>query len=405
MKVEEQISEEPNPENLWRLETPGHAGWKRTARAGDPNKYFILSADCHANEPFDLWEKRIDAKYRDRLPRVVVDEAGQQWRKVEGYRPDKLRVTTFTGEDKLRSKAGADPEQRLRDHQRDGIDVELIFPNKGLAMWATPDPVFSNAMCRIWNDWAWETFAPYKDTMITVASLAPGDLEGTLAEVRRVAKMGFKALTLPTKPIWGPANIDELNYNLPEFDPLWAEIQEAGLPITFHIGTGRDPRSARGHGGAVINMTAHTLVQCLEPVSTLCSSGVLERFPGLKFATVEAGIGWIPWMIEAMDEAYLKHHMWTRPKLKNLPSELFRRQGFATFQEDSSGLDLAESHNLVDNFMWANDYPHHEGTWPHSAQAIERTMGGLKEESRAKILGLNAARFLNIDVPSLQTVY
>ncbi|MEK9829126.1 MAG: amidohydrolase family protein, partial [Rhodospirillales bacterium] len=73
--------------------------------------------------------------------------------------------------------------------------------------------------------------------------------------------------------------------------------------------------------------------------------------------------------------------------------------GFSTFQEDPAGLALAEEYNLVDNFMWANDYPHHEGTWPHSAEAIERTMPHLTDQARAKILGLNAARLLGIDVP------
>ena len=77
--------------------------------------------------------------------------------------------------------------------------------------------------------------------------------------------------------------------------------------------------------------------------------------------------------IQAMDEAYQKHHMWVRPRLQALPSEYFRRQGFASFGEDPPGLLTAEPFDLVDNFLWANDYPHHEGTWPHSAQAIERT--------------------------------
>jgi predicted TIM-barrel fold metal-dependent hydrolase len=90
--------------------------------------------------------------------------------------------------------------------------------------------------------------------------------------------------------------------------------------------------------------------------------------------------------------------MFVRPRLKQLPSEYFRRSGFASFQEDKAGLDLARAHGLVDNFLWANDYPHHEGTWPHSAEAIERTMGGLDDDERARILGLNAARVFGFEV-------
>ena len=126
---------------------------------------------------------------------------------------------------------------------------------------------------------------------------------------------------------------------------------------------------------------------------------MLERFPKIRFALIEAGIGWVPWALEAMDEAYRKHHFWVRPKLQGLPSDYFRAHGHASFQEDPVGLDLAEAYNLTDTLLWANDYPHHEGTWPHSAEAIERTMGRLSDGARAKILGLNARRLFRFDLP------
>ena len=388
-----------NAENLWRLETPGHEGWTRTARAGDPKKYYMVSTDSHANEPPDLWATRLPQKYRERAPRVVTDENGVQWRYCEGYRPDRIRIMSFEGEDWLRSQAGADPEGRIRDNEQDGIDAEIVFPNKGLAMWATPDPVFANAQCRVWNDWAWEQFGAWPEKMVPVAAVATGDLDGTLAEIERCAALGYKALTLPCKPIWGGHDVDHVNYNLPHFDPLWALVEEVGMPVTFHVSTGRDPRASRGNGGAVINYVTHSLSPTIEPVANLCASGVLERFPKIRFATIEAGIGWVPWLLDAMDEAYRKHHMWVRPKLQGLPSDYYRAHGYATFQEDPAGLALAKDRGLAGNFMWANDYPHHEGTWPHSGEAIERTMGGLDEGDRAKILGLNAAKLFGLTVP------
>jgi predicted TIM-barrel fold metal-dependent hydrolase len=103
-----------------------------------------------------------------------------------------------------------------------------------------------------------------------------------------------------------------------------------------------------------------------------------------------------------MDEAYRKHHFWVRPKLPRLPSEYYRAHCWASFQEDPAGLALAEPMGLADRFMWGNDYPHHEGTWPHSAEAIERTMGHLSDGARANILGLNAARFFGFQVPAGQ---
>jgi len=171
---------------------------------------------------------------------------------------------------------------------------------------------------------------------------------------------------LPSKPLFGPHSVGELNYNKVEFDPIWAALQDHDLAATFHVSTGKDPRSAWGLGGAVINYVVHSLAPTIEPLVHICSSGVAERFPKLRFGTIETGIGWLAWMLDAMDEAYLKHHFWIRPQLKALPSDYFRANGFASFGEDKPGLDLIEKHNLVDNVLWANDYPHHEGTGPEA---------------------------------------
>ena len=395
---------EVNEPNLWRLESPGAEGWPRTARPTDPNKMFLVSADGHVNEPTNLFAERLPEKFRARVPRVEIDEKGGKWHISEGFRPTKLRESSFEGEDKARSKAGKEPEERIRDLALDGVDAEILFPNKGLMMWATRDAEFATAMCRVWNDWAWEVFGPYNDRLAPMAGIATANIDTVMEEIARCAKLGFKGLCLPCKPIFGAHDHDDLNYNLPEFEPMWDLIEEVDLPMTFHVSTGRDPRASKGHGGAVINYVSHSLAPTIEPLANLCSSGVLERHQKLRFATIEAGIGWVAWALDAMDEAYKKHHMWARPRMQGLPSDYYRAHGFSSFQEDPAGLALAEPFNLVDNFMWANDYPHHEGTWPHSPEAIERTMGHLKHESRMKILGLNAARLFNFEVPSSKLV-
>ena len=387
--------------NRWRLETPGHDGWKRTARPDDPDRYLMISCDCHANEPANLWSERLDKTYRARLPRIELDAHGVKWVISDGLRRTRLQDSIFEGEDLVRNKAGAIISERLEDRRRDGVDGEIIFPNKGLFMWATSDAKFAQAQCRVWNDWAWETYATYNDRMSPMAALATADIEGTLAEIERVAKLGFRGLTMPCKPVFNSQDSRDPNYNQRVYDPMWALIEETGMPITFHIGTGRDPRAASREGGAVINYVAHALVQAIEPVTCLCASGVLERFPKIRFAAIESGIGWVPWALDAMDEGYIKHHMWAYPKLKMLPSEYFRAHGAVAFQEDRAGLGLAREFDLIDNFLWSNDYPHHEGSWPHSAEAIERQMDRLNEDERAKILGLNAAKMFNFDVDGL----
>lgn len=411
------------PRNAWRLETPGTAGWTRTARPGDPDKYFMVSADCHVTEPHAFW-KTVEPEYRDRVPRIDAREDGSLWMHSEGNAPmmikpgkatktvqerqhfekaehDRHSGSRMEEEDLLRAGTGKELARRIEDQRADGVDVELIFPNSGLLCWATPDPVFAMAMCRAWNRWAHEFFGEHMQgpapTQLPLALIAAGDIDGAMAEVRWAAEHGWRGLLLGNQPIYGPNTPGKLQYNDPAFQPLWALIEETGLPVTFHVSTGRDPRAVGGNGGAIINYVCHSMETTIEPLVQLITSGVFERFPGLRAGLIESGIGFIPWLLETMDYAYKAHHFWVRPVIPELPSEYFRRHCFASFQEDRHGLAQAEELGLVDNLLWANDYPHHEGSWPHSAEAIERTMGHLSDDSRAKILGLNAARIFGLD--------
>src|SRR5437588_12824195 len=101
--------------NRWRLETPGHAGWTRTARPDDPNRYLMISCDCHANEPANLWVERIEEKYRSRLPRIEIDADGVKWMVSDGLRRTRLQESIFEGEDLIRTRAGAEISERLED--------------------------------------------------------------------------------------------------------------------------------------------------------------------------------------------------------------------------------------------------------------------------------------------------
>jgi predicted TIM-barrel fold metal-dependent hydrolase len=391
---------EVNQENQWRLQTPGSADWLRSPHAGAANKYFMLSSDTHAIEPFPLWLERIDPKYRDRLPRQE-ERDGKKWLIQEGAKPFPITDTRLEGEDAYRQKPPVDLTQRLRDMDLDGVDHEILFPNRGSVMYATHDAEFAMAQMRVYNDWVMETHSPRPDRFTPVAVIFTGNLQAAVEEISRAVKLGFKAINIPPKPVFGPHERDHLNYNAPEFDPMWALIQDSGLAVTMHVGSGMDPRIAKGPGGAIVNYAVHALTPAAEPVANLCASGVFDRFPKLRVVTVEAGIGWVPWFLAAMDEAYRKHHFWVKPKLRHgLPSDYYRAHCASTFAEDLIGLKLGREFDLLGNFFWATDYPHNEGSFPHSAEAIERQMGGLTESERGNVLGLNAAKFFKVEVPS-----
>ena len=390
---------EVNEENTWRLTTPGSEGWERSPRAGADNKYFVLSADTHAIEPFPLWLERIDEKFKHRLPRQEVKD-GRKWLIQEGAKPFPVSDPDLQGEDAYRQKPPVDIDQRLKDVRADGVDHEVLFPNRGSIMYATHDTEFALAQMRVYNDWLWETYGSRPDFFTPVAVIYAADPEAAISEIDRVRKLGFTAVNIPPKPVFGPHERGQLNYNMKQFDPMWTMIQDADLAITMHVGSGADPRIAKGPGGAVVNYAVHALVPAAEPIANLCASGVLDRFDKLRFITVESGIGWVPWFLAAMDEAYKKHHFWVAPKLKHgLPSDYYKAHGASTFSEDPMGLTLGRQYGLLKNFMWGSDYPHNEGSFPHSAEAIERQMGDLTDSERADLLGLNAARFFRVDVP------
>jgi predicted TIM-barrel fold metal-dependent hydrolase len=415
------------PNNLWRRATPGAAGWTRTARPGDPNKYFMFSADCHAVEP-GAYLEGIEPEYRARIPHFEVREDGSEWLISEGNRPQRVKPSRaqaaanaraanpdgdgqglpasipgarMDDEDVLRNSTGRTVAERIAAHDADGIDVELMFPNKGLLCWATPDPVFAMAMCRRWNRWALgfcgEHMRGEAPRILPAALISAGDQAGAMREIRWAAEHGFRAVCLGNSVIYGPKKFGELEYNHPSFDPMWALLEETGLVVTYHVSTGRDPRAVGGNGGAIINYVCHSMETTLEPLVQMIASGVFERYPRLRAGLVESGIGFVPWLIETLDYAHKAHHFWVRPRLKESPSTYFRNNCFATFQDDAAGLRYAEDLELTGNLLWANDYPHHEGSWPHSAQVIERTMGHLSDASRAKILGENGARLFGLE--------
>jgi predicted TIM-barrel fold metal-dependent hydrolase len=409
----------------WRGETPGHEGWERTVRPEDPNKLYVLSADCHAIEPKDWMTGYIDDDVREKLrARRARRDQEMDEERAEGVREPKesaaasevkssegkekskeasvpthlLDRSKMAGEDLERLLSGRYPDKRVEDNARDGVDAEIIFPGAAFlaAQIANDDPTLAMQFCEGWNNWARDWYADHWDRQFPMAFITTTDVTAAVAEIERVAKLGFQGVCLPNKPVYGPQPPRERNYNLPEFDPIWSALEDTDMPATFHVSTGRNPTTTRGPGGAVANYVAHCCTTNVEPLVLMCASGICESHPKLRFAVVESGIGWVSWSLEAMDEAYRKHHMWAKPKLPELPSTYFQRQGFATFGEDRSGLAIAEEFGLINNFCWASDYPHPEGSWPHSPEAIERQMGRLTDAQRAKILGGNAARLLGI---------
>ena len=367
--------------------------------------YPVISADSHLNEPHEIYA-RLPEKFRQRAPRVEQHD-GQRYLVVEGQWPfpieapnpiseeDKNRYWRGDGDEEeevgrvFHRAGGTDIELRLKDQQKDGISAEVIYPHGIFNTFTSPDPAFQLALARVYNDYYHEIFGAHADRFLVSAVMPMIDVKGAIAEAERLAGLGFCSLSLPMQ-------LPSRPYNLPEFNPFWAAVEEMGLVLGLHTFTFAEPQNDAGPQrgaapGADLVETVFYMGIAMKPLCELVASGVLMRHPKLKFVLAECGIGWLAWALQTLDQMQDKRHMWMNTPLDLRASDYFRRQGGATFADDAAGLNNREITG-VDCLLWGNDYPHDEGTFPHSHEAIERTFAGVGEDDKRKMLFENATR-------------
>jgi predicted TIM-barrel fold metal-dependent hydrolase len=359
----------------------------------------VNSADSHVVEPLDLWIERLPAHLKERAPRIA-DVDGEPRLVVEGAPSRRMGGGGNTDAEKKDSErdpeshfraGGWDPTERVRDLDDDGVWGEVLYPTIALFGFMIPDPELRWASCRAYNDWLAETFGTVSARFAGAAMVSPNEVDFAVAEIERVAGLGLKSVMLP---INAPAG---QSYNRDVYDPIWATAQDHGMPVSFHVGTGSNPVTERGPGGAVINYVEVGL-GAPRTLAYLAASGVLERFPDLHVVMVECGAGWLSWLLERMDEAFEEHDYWVKPKLAEPPSFYVRRQGHVTFGNDGAGVVNREFTGL-EPLLWSSDYPHPEGTWPHTQETLTRIFAGVTPEERRRMTYETTARLYGLVAP------
>jgi predicted TIM-barrel fold metal-dependent hydrolase len=252
--------------------------------------------------------------------------------------------------------------------------------------------VLQLALCRAYNGWATEMLGGHH-RILPVGLVPTIEIAEAIAEVTHLAASGCRALFLP-------ARVPSRPYNDAAYDPLWAAITETGLPVTFHSGTGYEPRVVRGPGGAVINYILGAQLDGPMVLLSLAAGGALDRFPDLRVVTVETGASWLGWIMTQADRIYEDHAMYAQPKLSMKPSELLQRQAAATFMYDPVAVNNRQVTG-ISTLMWGNDYPHPEGTWPASRAACEEQFAGVSDDDLNAIVNGNAAAVFGFDLAVL----
>ena len=375
----------------------------------------LISCDDHMDLgqlPADLWLMRLPAALRDRAPHIEERDSqalwicdGKVWGNWAGTqlsieqlaRPKPLYNSFDRGgiiDQSERRPAIAD--LRLADMDRDGVQTQVIFGP--IFQISTEDPVLRVACYRVYNDWLLEFCTAAPDRLIGVPML-PETPDGATEELLRLAaKGGVRQVTLMIANI--KPKLDD-----PAWEKLWTALEETGIILSWHITVfvgNRDPRAA-GKAASVFENTKFFMANFLEPFVDLFAWGILERHPKLKIVIAEGGTGWLPWLVQELD--YRHWRLWEAKEfwadkggaeLETKPSELFKRQIWATFQEDYAAMSLIPFFG-DGHLLWASDYPHPDGVWPNSRDAIAHQMKDLPAEMRHKLTHDNAAKLYGLN--------
>ena len=354
-----------------------------------PEGTVIVSADSHMLET-DLWIDRFPAHLKDQAPRMVFKDGG--WDLSIGGKPMTPPAIAQHLCEALECYPGlTDVEARLVDLDIEGVEKELIFPQRlfGLMMFGE---IENKA----------HVFGAYNEHIGEMCARAPGRLYPVMVpsywdppaardSVARCVELGARCLMIPIKP--GKfADGRTIQYNHGRLDPLWEAIQESGLPLAFHIGEAIPTAEPGAVGVSVLTQ----MQGFRQNWAQLVFGGVFDRFPGLRAVFVEAGLSWIPGMLHDADMIYNSFPTSVSPKLAHAPSWYWRQHCYATFMTDPVGLEML--HRIgAETVMWSSDYPHQESTFGYTRSAIEAVFRACSVEDAQQILGKTALELFRMD--------
>ena len=352
----------------------------------------IISADDHMDIhvlPPELFQERLPKALRERGPKVVETDDGPFWHAEGGpISPSGRKAKGYIRSEDHGFRPGQ-PETRLEDMDTDGVHAQVIYSPMTTQMRIGDAALRAACMCA-YNDWAAE-FNRVDPRRLLLLSHIPGhDANAAKEELLRVARLGHKGAIIAQDEGMSPIFEDE-------WHPFWDAAEEVGLPIHAHLGPRGSMLTAQLGSWRMPAFVAVIPMQLDETLCGMVFSGILEQRPNVKFVLGEGGLGWIPYVIERMDHEHHKYYENTQDhRLDMLPSEIFRRQVFVTYEDENIGVKLIPNIG-VENVMWASDYPHGDSTWPHSRKAIaESPLAELGDDVLRAVVCDNAAAVYDI---------
>ncbi len=356
----------------------------------------ILSADSHVVEPPDLWTEGIEPEFRQRAPRLEHLPDGDVYT-CEGMEPAEIASlsaagdleVTFTTKGRWEGavRTGAyDPHARLVDMDRDGVDLEIVYPTVALRMFAIEDPALRRACFSAYNDWVADFCRAYPDRLKGIGMVATDDEDLAVAELERICRLGLVGPMISVRP-------DRPDYVQPKFDRFWSTAVELGMPVSLHVGTNGERQ--RPIAEATVGELCTISVSAQQTLVDLIFGGVFVRHPELMVISVEHSAGWVPFLMQSMDSAFhIKAATHLNEGLK--ASDYFRRNIRLTFMRDDVAIRYRNEIG-IDLLLWSTDYPHRESTFPHSREVLSKMMVGVPDDEQNQIACGNTAALYRLN--------
>lgn len=372
--------------------------------------YPVIDCGAYVNEPPDLWLARLPSKWRDRAPQVKRVESGDLWIFDGGRAKWPVGLSAVAGLSVFDFKpmgityesmrpGSFDARARLDDMDADGIFAQILYPSVTLqgAKIYNHDRDLQVACVHAYNEWLLEFCEGSGGRLIGQAILPTTNLDDTVAQLEYAFESGHRGAVISSFP---NGTLDPK----PEDDRFWALAEEAGFPIAVHIGSfvrgGMAGRRESWSSLAFVGMAALTRAggPMLPVVCDILFSGIFQRFPRLRIVLVESNIGWIPTLLEQSDDMFRRYRWYTGAvnEQKEMPSDIFFRNFWASFMIDTVGMDLRHRMN-VDHLMWSSDYPHSGTDWPDSRITIERVFRDVPVDEVEKMLHGNCKALYGLD--------
>jgi predicted TIM-barrel fold metal-dependent hydrolase len=380
---------------------------------------WFIDADTHITEPGDVWTDRVPARFRDAAPRMVrTDDGVDVWRFGRTERVVPVGATAIAGwKEPFPSipknmdevpPASYDAAARLAYMDEIGIWAMALYPNIGgfgsESFLGLDDPELMLACVRAYNDWLIDWIEPDPRRFIPVMALPFWDVHACVREIHRARDLGHKAILFTGAPQdFGLPFLGD-----PHWNPLWRAAQATDLPISLHIGSGdigdqlSDPKRFAAHGirASVVTQSMAMLLGNAVQMMDVVMSGILPRNPGLRIVSVESGIGWIPFVKEALDHGFdYTNVRGEKPEFERRPSEYLREQVWAcSFFEEYAPREMLDAIG-TDRVLFETDYPHPICLYGNVREKIDAAFGAHPPEVQRQVLFSNAAELYRVPAP------